>query len=171
MFATRIATARDEKRALGALPLGPGSTSTGRLAPPDPAQEPARSSVVAGRHGHHALRWACCQRHEQQSQHKLVLLYSTARDTAFLAELQALVKRDPRFHLMKHHDRHGPFAAAWEGSAGHHRWRLRAARHCRAGHAVVLRVRPPALVGAMQNAWCRAAWTEDDVRAAGFFEY
>lgn len=120
MFATRMRDSRF-KRALGALPLGAELNIDGPFGSLTLHKNPARAAVlIAGGIGITPFMSMLRSAAEQQSQHKLVLLYSNRRpeDTAFLAELQALVKRNSRFHLMATMTDMGHSQQPWEGSTG-----------------------------------------------------
>ena len=173
MFATRMRDSRF-KRALGALPLGAELNIDGPFGSLTLHKNPARAAVlIAGGIGITPFMSMLRSAAEQQSQHKLVLLYSNRRpeDTAFLAELQALVKRNSRFHLMATMTDMGHSQQPWEGSTGI----IDSAfvQHAIAGLAAPIFYvsGPPALVEAMRNTLVQAGVDEDDVRSEEFFGY
>ena len=173
MFATRM---RDSqfKRALGALQPGAELNIDGPFGSLILHKNPARAAVlIAGGIGitpfMSMLRCAA----EQQSEHKLVLLYSNRRpeDTAFLAELQALAQRNSRFHLMATMTDMEHSQQPWDGSTGTIDSVF--VQHAIAGLAAPIFYvsGPPALVEAMRNTLVLAGVDEDDVRSEEFFGY
>lgn len=162
------------KRALGALPDGAAVQVDGPFGALTLHRNPARAGVlIAGGIGITPFISMLRDAAHRQSPQPLALLYSNRRpeDTAFLAELQALVKRNSRFHLMATMTDMGHSQQPWEGSTGI----IDSAfvQHAIAGlDAPIFYVSgPPALVEAMRNTLVQAGVDEDDVRSEEFFGY
>jgi len=101
--ATRMREGSAFKRALKALPLGAQVRLTGPLGDMTLHEDPARAAVlIAGGIGITPFRSMLLQADHDRLEHRLFLAYSNRRreHAAFLAELQALEKRNSRFRLL-----------------------------------------------------------------------
>ena len=111
---------------------------------------------------------------EQHSEQSLVLLYSNRRpeDAAFLAELQALAQRHPKFRLVATMTGMARSQQAWDGATGYIDGAF-VRRAIEGLPAPIFYVSgPPALVEAMRGTLVDDAGVdEDDVRSEEFYGY
>lgn len=103
----------------------------------------------------------------------LLLLYSNRRpeDTAFLAELQALEQRNPRFRLAATMTDMAKSKQTWKGETQ----KLDSARVRQAVQGLAAPVfyisGPPGMVDAMRTILLEAGVTEEDIRSEEFYGY
>ena len=173
MFATRMRDSRF-KRALGALPLGAELNIDGPFGSLTLHKNPARAAVlIAGGIGITPFMSMLRSAAEQQSQHKLVLLYSNRRpeDTAFLAELRQMEKTNPHFRLVATMTDMAQSSQSWSGETG-----IIDADYVKRATAtlpapIFYLCGPPGMVEAMRTMLTEAGYDEDDVRSEEFYGY
>ncbi|HNQ03575.1 MAG TPA: FAD-dependent oxidoreductase [Thiobacillaceae bacterium] len=173
VFATRM---RDSayKHALGALETGTPLELDGPFGALLLHKNPDRAAVlIAGGIGITPFMSMLRHAAQQGAQRDLVLLYSNRRpeDAAFLAELQGLQQRLPRFHLIATMTNMTGASQPWAGATG------------KIDRALVLRAvqplaqpifyvsGPAAMVEAMRATLAAAGMDEDDVRSETFYGY
>lgn len=173
VFATRM---RDSvyKRALGALPVGAELDIDGPFGSLTLHKNTARAGVlIAGGIG--VTPFMCMLRNAamQQSQQDLLLLYSNRRpeDAAFLSELQALEKKNPKFRLKATMTDMAHSSVDWSGDTQmiDREWLLQAIEGL--ATPIFYVAGPPSMVAAMQQLLLSAGIDEDDVRSEEFFGY
>ncbi|AEB83148.1 FAD-dependent oxidoreductase [Alicycliphilus denitrificans] len=174
VFATRM---RDSafKRALAALPLGASLDIDGPFGSLILHKKAERAGVlVAGGIGITPFMSMLRNAAEQHSEQSLVLLYSNRRpeDAAFLAELQALAQRHPKFRLVATMTGMARSQQAWDGATGYIDGAF-VRRAIEGLPAPIFYVSgPPALVEAMRGTLVDDAGVdEDDVRSEEFYGY
>jgi ferredoxin-NADP reductase len=173
VFATRM---RDSayKKALKALAPGAEVRLDGPFGSLTLHNKRARPAVfVAGGIGitpfMSILRQAAHDRLDQD----LMLLYSNRRpeDAAYLGELQALERANPRFRLVATMTQMAGSARAWNGQTG----LLDAATIRAAGtalpNAIFYLAGPPAMIAALRPTLVEAGVDEDDIRTEEFLGY
>ncbi|MBO1996986.1 hypothetical protein J4714_14230 [Staphylococcus epidermidis] len=105
----------------------------------------------------------------QQSQQDLLLLYSNRRpeDSAFLSELQALEKKNPKFRLKATMTDMAHSAVDWSGDTQtiDREWLQQAIEGL--ANPIFMLPGPPSMVAAMQQLLLSAGIDEDDVRSEG----
>lgn len=174
VFATRMREGSAFKRALGALADGAPLQLDGPFGSLVLHRKPTRAGVlIAGGIG--VTPFMSMLRHAAhvQGEQELALLYSNRRpeDTAFLAELQALAQRYPRFRLHATMTDMAHSSQPWDGATG-----LIDADFIRRAAAglpepIYYVSGPPAMVEAMRDTLEDAGVDEDDVRSEEFFGY
>ncbi|HMN20988.1 MAG TPA: FAD-dependent oxidoreductase [Ottowia sp.] len=174
VFATRMREGSVFKRALGALADGAPLQLDGPFGSLVLHRKPTRAGVlIAGGIG--VTPFMSMLRHAVHvgSEQDLVLLYSNRRpeDTAFLAELQALARSNPRFRLLVTMTDMAHSSQAWDGATG----LIDADFIRRAAEGLAEPIYyvsgPPAMVEAMRDTLEDAGVDEDDVRSEEFFGY
>jgi len=162
------------KKALGSLPIGGTVQVDGLFGSLTMHKKVERAGVmVAGGIG--VTPFMSILRHaaEQHSVQPLVLLYSNRRpeDTAFLAELQSLEKKNPHFKLVATMTDMDKSGEPWSGATGF----IDAAFIQQAVKGLPSPVfyvsGPPAMVEAMRHTLEQAGIDEDDVRSEEFYGY
>jgi ferredoxin-NADP reductase len=162
--ATRMREASAFKRALKALPLGAPVRISGPLGAMTLHEDAGRPAVfIAGGIGITPFRSMLLQAEHQRLEHRLFLAYSNRRreQAAFLDELEALQRRNPRFRLlavmtdsdgMLNEEKLGRFAGD-------------------ARRPVYYLAGPPAMVEAMKTLLAGTGVGADDVRSEEFYGY
>jgi ferredoxin-NADP reductase len=162
--ATRMREGSAFKRALKASPIGTKLRLTGPLGDMTLHEDPARAAVlIAGGIGITPFRSMLLQADHDRLEHRLFLAYSNRRreHAAFLAELHALEKRNPRFRLL---------AAMTDTDGMLNEETLK--RFVGAAPAPVYYLAgPPAMVEAMKAILARNGVDAGDVRSEEFFGY
>lgn len=173
VFATRM---RDSvyKRALAALPVGAELDIDGPFGSLTLHKNTARAGVlIAGGIGVTPFMSMLRNAAMQQSQQDLLLLYSNRRpeDSAFLSELQALEKKNPKFRLKATMTDMAHSAVDWSGDTQtiDRAWLQQAIEGL--ANPIFYVAGPPSMVAAMQQLLLSAGIDEDDVRSEEFFGY
>ena len=164
MVATRMREGSHYKRALKALPAGAKVRLVGPLGNMTLHEDSARAAVfIAGGIGITPFRSMLRQADHDRLEHRLYLAYSNRRreHAAFLDELQALERRNPRFRLL------APMTDA-EGFLDADKLKRFAGE---AASPVYYLAGPPAMVEAMKAILARNGVADDDVRSEEFFGY
>lgn len=162
--ATRMRDGSGFKRALKVLPLGSKLRLVGPAGDMTLHQDPARAAVfIAGGIGITPFRSMLLQAEHDRLEHSIFLAYSNRRreHAAFLDELRALQKRNPRFRML------APMTDT-EGMLG-----VETLKHF-AGDAaapVYYLAGPPAMVEAIKAILARNGVSADDVRSEEFYGY
>jgi|KBSMisStandDraft_5_1062788.scaffolds.fasta_scaffold14103_6 ferredoxin-NADP reductase len=173
VFATRM---RDSayKKALKALAPGAEVRLDGPFGSLTLHNKRARPAVfVAGGIGitpfMSILRQAAHDRLDQD----LMLLYSNRRpeDAAFLGELQALERANPRFRLVATMTEMAGSARAWNGQTGPLDAATIRAAVTTLPNAIFYLAGPPAMVAALRHTLIEAGVDEDDIRTEEFLGY
>jgi ferredoxin-NADP reductase len=162
--ATRMREGSAFKRTLKALPDGAQVRLTGPLGHMTLHEDPARAAVfIAGGIGITPFRSMLLQAEHDRLEHRLLLAYSNRRreHAAFLAELQALEERNPRFRLL------APMSDV-DGMINEEMLQRFTAD---AAAPVYYIAGPPAMVEAMKAILARNGVIADDVRSEEFFGY
>ena len=162
--ATRMRDGSGFKRALKALPLGSKLRLVGPAGNMTLHEDPARAAVfIAGGIGITPFRSMLLQAEHDRLEHALLLAYSNRRreHAAFLDELEALQKRNPRFRLL------APMTEA-EGMLDEETLKRFAGG---APAPVYYLAGPPAMVQAMKTILSRNGVDADDVRSEEFYGY
>jgi ferredoxin-NADP reductase len=152
------------KRALKSLPAGAKLRLVGPLGDMTLHEDPARAAVfIAGGIGITPFRSMLRQAEHDRLGHRLYLAYSNRRreHAAFLDELQALARRNPRFRLL------APMTDA-EGMLDEEKLKRFVGD---APSPVYYLAGPPAMVEAMKAILARNGVPADDVRSEEFFGY
>jgi ferredoxin-NADP reductase len=152
------------KRALKALPAGTKVRLIGPLGDMTLHDDPARAAVfIAGGIGITPFRSMLRQAEQDRLEHRLYLAYSNRRreHAAFLEELQALARRNPRFRLL------APMTDA-EGMLDEEKLKRFVGD---APSPVYYLAGPPAMVEAMKAILGRNGVAAEDVRSEEFFGY
>ena len=163
-IATRMREGSAFKRALKTLPIGAKVRLTGPLGDMTLHEDPARAAVfIAGGIGITPFRSMLRQAEHDRLEHRLLLAYSNRRreHAAFLAELQALERRNARFRLL---------AAMTDVDGMINEETLKRFAGDAAAPVYYL-AGPPAMVGAMSAILKRAGIGNDDVRSEEFYGY
>lgn len=173
VFATRM---RDSvyKRALRALPVGAELDIDGPFGSLTLHKNTARAGVlIAGGIGVTPFISMLRNAAMQQSQQDLLLLYSNRRpeDAAFLSELQALEKKNPKFRLKATMTDMAHSSVDWSGDRQmiDREWLQQAIEGL--ANPIFYVAGPPSMVAAMQQLLLSAGIDEDDVRSEEFFGY
>ena len=173
VFATRM---RDSvyKRALAALPVGAELDIDGPFGSLTLHKNTARAGVlIAGGIGVTPFMSMLRNAAMQQSQQDLLLLYSNRRpeDSAFLSELQALERTNPKFRLKATMTDMAHSAVDWSGDTQtiDREWLQQAIEGL--ANPIFYVAGPPSMVAAMQQLLLSAGIDEDDVRSEEFFGY
>ncbi|MBL8319524.1 MAG: FAD-dependent oxidoreductase [Burkholderiaceae bacterium] len=164
MVATRMREGSAFKRALKALPLGSHVRLVGPAGTMTLHEDPARAAVfIAGGIGITPFRSMLLQAEHDRLGHRLFLAYSNRRrdQAAFLAELQALERRNDRFRLLS-------LMTDTDGMLNEERLGGIVAD---AVKPVYYLAGPPAMVQAMKAILTRNGVGGDDVRSEEFFGY
>lgn len=164
VVATRMREGSHFKRALKALPAGAKVRLVGPLGNMTLHEDPARAAVlVAGGIGITPFRSMLRQAEQDRLGHRLYLAYSNRRQehAAFLDELQALARRNPRFRLL------APMTDA-EGMLDEDKLKRFAGD---APSPVYYLAGPPAMVEAMKALLARNGVGAHDIRSEEFFGY
>ena len=162
--ATRMREGSGFKRALKALPIGAQIRLSGPLGDMTLHEDAARAAVfIAGGIGITPFRSMLLQAERDGLGHSLLLAYSNRRceHAAFLAELQSLERRNPRFRLL---------AAMTDTDGMLDEQKLKSF----VGGAVApvyYLAGPPAMVEAMKAILARNGVGADDIRSEEFFGY
>ena len=164
LIATRMREGSAFKRALRNLPPGARVKLVGPLGDMTLHEDARRPAVmIAGGIGIMPFRSMLRQAAHEGLAHALYLIYSNRRreHAAFLAELQALVRTSPRFHLLTAMtDADGMLD---EGAVRRFVGEARDPVYYLAG--------PPAMVAAMKSIVVRGSVAPGDVRSEEFFGY
>jgi len=173
MIATRM---RDSefKRTLGALPIGAGVTIEGPTGELVLHAERARAAVfIAGGIGVTPFVSMLRQAAQDALQQDLVLLYANRRpeDAAFLAELQALERRNPRFRLRPTMTQMIKSSQAWDGLRGPVDENLIAQAVQGLPQPIHYLAGPPAMVESMRLTLNEAGIDDSDIRSEEFYGY
>jgi ferredoxin-NADP reductase len=164
LVATRMREGSHFKRALKALPAGAKIKLVGPLGDMTLHADPARAAVfIAGGIGITPFRSMLRQAEHDGLGHRLYLAYSNRRreHAAFLEELQALERRNPRFRLL------APMTDA-EGMLDEEKVKRFAGD---APAPVYYLAGPPAMVEAIKAILARSGVAAGDVRSEEFFGY
>ena len=164
LVATRMREGSHFKRALKSLPAGSKVRLVGPLGDMTLHDDPARAAVfIAGGIGITPFRSMLRQAEQDGLGHRLYLAYSNRRreHAAFLDELQALERRNPRFRLL------APMTDA-EGMLDEEKLKRFAGE---AATPVYYLAGPPAMVEAMKAILARNGVAAGDVRSEEFFGY
>ena len=164
VVATRMREGSGFKRALKALPLGTKVRLVGPAGNMTLHEDPARAAVlIAGGIGITPFRSMLLQAEHERLEHPLFLAYSNRRreHAAFLAELQALEKRNPRFRLL----------APMTDTEGMINEETLTRFVGGAAAPVYYLAGPPAMVEAMKAILARNGVGPHDVRSEEFFGY
>jgi ferredoxin-NADP reductase len=164
VVATRMREGSHFKHALKALPAGAKIRLVGPLGDMTLHEDPARAAVfVAGGIGITPFRSMLLQAEHDRLEHRVYLAYSNRRreHAAFLDELQALERRNPRFRLL------APMTDA-EGMLDDEKLKRFAGD---ASSPVYYLAGPPAMVEAMKAILVRNGVDSGDVRSEEFFGY
>jgi len=164
VVASRMREGSHFKRALKALPAGAKLKLVGPLGNMTLHEDPARAAVfIAGGIGITPFRSMLLQADHDGLEHRLYLAYSNRQreHAAFLDELQALERRNPRFRLL------APMTDA-EGMLDEEKLRRFSGD---AISPVYYLAGPPAMVRAMKAILARNGVAPDDVRSEEFFGY
>jgi ferredoxin-NADP reductase len=162
--ATRMREGSAFKRALMALPDGAPVRLSGPLGQMTLHEDPARAAVfIAGGIGITPFRSMLLQAERDRLEHRLLLAYSNRRreHAAFLAELQALEQRNPRFRL---------FAPMSDVDGMINEEMLKRFTSDAAAPVYYL-AGPPAMVEAMKAILARNGVDEEHVHSEEFFGY
>lgn len=162
--ATRMREGSAFKRALKALPIGAKVRLAGPLGAMTLHEDAARAAVfIAGGIGITPFRSMLRQAEHDRLEHRLLLLYSNRRreHAAFLAELQALERRNARFRLL---------AAMTDTDGVINEETLKRFAGDAAAPLYYL-AGPPAMVEAMKAILARNGVGADEVRSEEFFGY
>ena len=173
IIATRM---RDSafKRALGALPIGAKVAIDGPFGSLTLHNKVARPACfIAGGIGITPFMSMLRHAAQQQSEHRLVLLYSNRRpeDAAFLAELQDLERRNRNFRLVATMTDMEKSAASWGGETGMIDADFLSRVLTDLPSAIVYLAGPPGMVEAMRAVLEKAGVDSDDVRSEEFYGY
>jgi ferredoxin-NADP reductase len=163
-IATRMREGSAFKRALKALPIGSNVRLTGPLGDMTLHEDAARAAVfIGGGIGITPFRSMLLQADHDRLEHRLLLAYSNRRreHAAFLAELQALERRNARFRLL----------AAMTDTDGMINDETLKRFVGDAPAPVYYLAGPPAMVAAMKAILARNGVGADDVRSEEFFGY
>jgi ferredoxin-NADP reductase len=164
VIATRMREGSAFKRALKALPSGANLRLTGPLGDMMLHEDAARAAVfIAGGIGITPFRSMLLHAEHDRLPHRLFLAYSNRRreHAAFLAELQALQQRNPRFRLL----------ALMTDVDGMINEEVLQRFTGDAAAPVYYLAGPPAMVEAMKAILTRIGVGADDVRSEEFFGY
>jgi ferredoxin-NADP reductase len=164
VVATRMREGSGFKRALKALPIGARVKLVGPLGDMTLHEDPARAAVfIAGGIGITPFRSMLLQAEHGRLGHRLLLAYSNRQreHAAFLEELQALEKRNPRFRLF------APMTDT-EGMIDEEKLKRFVGD---ASAPLYYLAGPPAMVEAMKAILARNGVGADDVRSEEFFGY
>jgi ferredoxin-NADP reductase len=164
MVATRMREASAFKRALKALPLGAPVRLSGPLGAMTLHADAARPAVlIAGGIGITPFRSMLLQAEHDRLEHRLLLAYSNRKreQAAFLGELDALARRDPRFSLLA-------VLTDTDGMLDEEKLRRFAGD---AQRPVYYLAGPPAMVEAMKTLLAGTGAGADDVRSEEFYGY
>jgi ferredoxin-NADP reductase len=163
-IATRMREGSAFKRALKSLPNGAQVRLTGPLGAMTLHEDAARSAVfIAGGIGITPFRSMLLQAEHDRLEHRLLLAYSNRRreHAAFLAELQALERRNARFRLL----------AAMTDTDGVVNEETLKRFAGEAAAPLYYLAGPPAMVEAMKAILTRIGVGAPDVRSEEFFGY
>lgn len=163
-IATRMREGSAFKRALKTLPDGAQVRLTGPLGAMTLHEDAARAAVfIAGGIGITPFRSMLLQAERDRLAHRLLLAYSNRRreHAAFLAELQALERRNERFRLLA-------VMTDADGMLNEETLRRFAGNAAAPVHYLA---GPPAMVEAMKAILTRIGVGADDVRSEEFFGY
>lgn len=164
MVATRMREGSAFKRALKALPLGAPVRLSGPLGAMTLHADAARPAVlVAGGIGITPFRSMLLQAEHDRLEHRLLLAYSNRKreQAAFLAELESLARRNPRFRLLA-------VMTDADGMLSAERLKQFAGDGQR---SVYYLAGPPAMVEAMKTLLAGIGVGADDVRSEEFYGY
>ena len=164
MVATRMREGSAFKRALKALPAGTQLRLTGPLGAMTLHEDSARAAVlIAGGIGITPFRSILLQAEHERLAHPLLLAYSNRQrgHAAFIAELEALQRRNTRFRLLARMTDAEGFVD--EAALAHFTRGAPAPVYYLAG--------PPAMVQAMKAILARAGVATGDVRSEEFYGY
>lgn len=105
--------------------------------------------------------------------HQILLLYSNRRpeDAAFLGELQALERKNPRFRLMATMTQMPKSTQAWTGEQAMLSGDLVKREIAGLADPIFYIVGPPAMVEAVKGALSQAGVDGDDIRSEEFYGY
>lgn len=173
VIATRM---RDSayKRALGALSTGAGIAIEGPFGSLTLHNERTRAAVfIAGGIGVTPIVSILRQAANDGLQQRLVLLYSNRRpeDAAFLVELQALERHNPRYRLIATMTLMGGSSQPWAGPLGQIDEAM--VRHAASNllRPIYYVVGPPGMVEAIRLTLSKAGVNDDDIRSEEFYGY
>jgi ferredoxin-NADP reductase len=164
VVATRMREGSGFKRALKALPIGAMVKLVGPLGDMTLHEDPVRAAVfIAGGIGITPFRSMLLQAEHDRLGHRLLLAYSNRQPAhaAFLEELRALEKRNPRFRLF------APMTDT-EGMIDEEKLKRFVGD---ASAPLYYLAGPPAMVEAMKAILARNGVGADDVRSEEFFGY
>ena len=173
VIATRM---RDSafKRALGALPIGAGIAIDGPSGSLTLHNDRARPAVfIAGGIGITPFMSTVRQADHDGLQQRLVLLYSNRRpeDAAYLAELQELEQRNPRFHLIATMTLMSSSSQPWTGSQGPIDAALVKHATAELTKPIYYLAGPPGMVEAMRQTLNDVGVNDNDIRSEEFYGY
>lgn len=164
MVATRMREGSAFKRTLKVLPPGAPVRINGPLGDMTLHEDAARPAVfIAGGIGITPFRSMLLQAEHDRLEQRLYLAYSNRRreHAAFLAELEALAQRNPRFRLL----------ALMTEAQGMITGEVLKEFTAEAASAVYYLAGPPAMVEAMKAMLAHAGVAAEDVRSEEFFGY
>lgn len=162
------------KHALGALPIGASIAIEGPFGSLTLHNDRDRPAVfIAGGIGITPFMSIVAQAAEDGLQQRLVLLYSNRRpeDSAYLAELQELERRNPYFHLIATMTLMSGSTQAWTGLRGPIDEALVKRESADLVKPVYYLAGPPGMVEAMRQMLNDAGVNDDDIRSEEFYGY
>ena len=173
MLATRM---RDTafKRVLKAMPAGTEVKIEGPFGSFTLHRDTSRAAVfVAGGIGITPFRSMILDTARKKSSHRLFLFYSNRRpeDAAFLAELQAVEKKNPSFQFIGTMTGMEKSRQPWQGETGFIDAPMLARHLDDLSTPIYYSAGPPAMVTAMREMLLGAGVSEDDIRAEDFAGY
>jgi len=173
MLATRM---RDTafKRVLKAMPAGTEVKIEGPFGSFTLHRDTSRAAVfVAGGIGITPFRSMILDTARKKSSHRLFLFYSNRRpeDAAFLAELQAVEKKNPSFQFIGTMTGMEKSRQPWQGETGFIDAPMLARHLDDLSTPTYYSAGPPAMVTAMREMLLGAGVSEDDIRAEDFAGY
>jgi len=172
-FATRL---RDTafKRSLKTMPLGTEIKFEAPMGSFNLHQNTAKPAVLlAGGIGITPFLSMIRQAAAENGEHQLFLFYSNRRpeDAAFMDELEALQKKNPRFHLIATMAEMEKSKRPWNGERGFITADM-LKRHLPSLSGPIYYIAgPPGMVAAMREMLVKAGVDEDDVRTEDFAGY